>query len=155
LPYKGDRYNMTILQPLAGAEKEFHRFLETLDDEAIANYENAMHLQAFILQMPKFETTINENILGSLIEMGIEKTCNIGLDKVADMTLPLALFQHAVKIIVDEEGTEGGAASLGGMYGTSGPEYRQTEVKIDSPFIYMIRDTQSGTVLFMGAITDF
>ena len=87
--------------------------------------------------------------------MGIEKTCSQGLDKVAGMPLPLVLFQHAVRIIVDEEGTEGGAASLGGMFADSGAEYRPTEIKIDSPFAYMIRDTQSGTVLFMGAVTEF
>ncbi len=153
LPYKGDRYSMTILQPLADTGKGVDGFLETLDSKAIVNYENALQRQAFILQMPKFETEINENILAPLKRMGIDRTCSIGLNKVADMALPLVLFQHAVRIIVDEEGTEGGAASLGGMLGSSGAEYTPKRIKIDSPFVYLIRDVQSGTVLFMGAVT--
>ena len=153
LPYRSDRYSMTIFQPLEATEKGFGRFLETLDGEAAANYEKGLKEQAFILQMPKFETEINENILGALKEMGIDRTCSQGLDKVADMPLPLMLFRHAVRIIVDEEGTEGGAASLGGMLGSSGAQYTPKKIRIDSPFVYMIRDSLSGTVLFMGAVT--
>ena len=152
LPYKGEHYSMTILQPLADTEKGFDGFLKTLDGDAIASYENILQRQAVILQMPKFETEVNENILGPLKRLGIDITCSSGLNKVADMVLPLALFQHAVRIIVDEEGTEGGAASLGGMLGSSGAEYTPKRIKIDSPFVYVIRDVQSGTVLFMGAV---
>lgn len=159
LPYKGKRYNLTILQPLNGTKTGFTKMLEAFDGDTLERYERYMQRQTFILMMPKFETAINEDILVSLKKMRIDKTCNQGLNRVSDMalSLKLSLFLHAVRIIVDEEGTEGGAASLGGMYVTSipGAEYRPSEIKIDSPFAYMIRDTLSGTVLFMGAITDF
>ena len=155
LPYKGNRYSLTIFQPLNGTKKEFTKMMEAFDGETLERYEKYMQRQSFSLMMPKFETAINEDILASLKKIGIDKTCSQGLNKVTDMPLPLVLFQHAVRIIIDEEGTEGGAASLGGVFTTSGPAYRPTEVKIDSPFIYMIRDTQAGTVLFMGAVTEF
>lgn len=155
LPYKGNRYSMTLLQPLSGKPKDFDTMLQTLDNETIERYEKGLQQRAFILMMPKFETAANGDILECLKEMGIDKTCSQGLDKVSDMALSLSLFRHAVRIIVDEEGTEAGAASLGGLVGSSGTEYRPKEIKIDSPFIYMICDTLSGTVLFMGAITAF
>ena len=155
LPYKGNRYSMTLLQPLSGKAKDFDNMLQTLDSETIERYEKGLQQKAFILMMPKFETEVNGDILRCLKEMGIDKTCSQGLDKVSDMPMPLSLFKHAVKITVDEEGTEAGAASLGGLLGSSGTEYRPKEIKIDSPFIYMIRDTLSGTVLFMGAVTAF
>ncbi len=88
--------------------------------------------------------------------MGLEKTIFPGINRAASHPIELCAFQHAVKIIVNEKGTEGGAASLGEFTYTSA--YYPTEIPIvpisfDRPFIYMIRDTISGTILFMGAIT--
>lgn len=156
LPYDGDRYNMIIFQPLTDTRDAFENFLNAIDDETILEYETAMQQKMVILTMPKFDTESNADILPQLQEMGIDRTCRQGLYGVADEQLCLCVFQHAVKITVDEEGTEGGAASLGGMMNSADPwTPKPTTVSIDSPFIYFIRDNISGTVLFMGAVTSF
>lgn len=112
------------------------------------------------LRLPKYETELNLDIIDFLKMMGLNKTCRPGLLKAAVRgPVELVMFRHAVKIIVDEEGTEGGAASLAGFVYTSATPNPEPEkpisINFDNPFIYFIRDTISDTVLFMGVITSF
>lgn len=155
LPYAGDRYMMTIIQP--EKPEDFNDMIESLDSKKIDDICYHLYPHQVELQLPKFETEINLNIIDYLKEMGLDKTCNPGIQNAA-MGGPIALgvFQHAAKIIVNEEGTEGGAASMGGFFATALPEpEKPINIKFDHPFLYIISDNISGTVLFMGAITSF
>jgi serpin B len=58
---------------------------------------------------------------------------------------------HKAFISVDEEGTEAAAATAVIMPVLAAPS-PAVEVTIDRPFIYMIRDLQTGTILFVGRI---
>ncbi|MCJ7827082.1 MAG: serpin family protein, partial [Demequinaceae bacterium] len=60
---------------------------------------------------------------------------------------------HAAKIIVDEDGTEAAAATAIIMDLSSMPGESQ-EVKVDRPFLYLIRDDVTGAVLFIGRVLD-
>jgi serine protease inhibitor len=51
-------------------------------------------------------------------------------------------------IEVDEEGTEAAAVTSVGVVPTSAPQ----PVRVDRPFILVIRERLSGTILFMGKI---
>ena len=59
---------------------------------------------------------------------------------------------HKAFVAVDEKGTEASAATavLMGMGGSSA----EIALTIDRPFIYLIRDTETGTILFMGRVLD-
>jgi serpin B len=58
---------------------------------------------------------------------------------------------HKAFIEVDESGTEAAAATAVIMGATAIPA-KPLEIKIDRPFIYLIRDVQTGTVLFLGRV---
>ncbi|MDE6653767.1 MAG: serpin family protein, partial [Muribaculaceae bacterium] len=67
-------------------------------------------------------------------------------------------FVHAAKLKVDEEGTEGAAASLGGMdYASPGDEIPQKplEIVFNRPFIFYIQENTSGSILFIGSVKTF
>jgi len=57
-----------------------------------------------------------------------------------------------VTVSVDEEGTEAAAASIVIVVVGSQPE--PPSITIDRPFIFLIRDQKTGTVLFMGRVLD-
>ncbi len=153
LPYAGDRYMMTLIEPdeTVGIEKLIESFNKsTIDD--ITSY---FHPDQVELRLPKFEDELNMNIIACLQQLGLRHTCKTGLQKVANDPLVLTDFIHAVKLKVDEEGTEGGAATMAGFLTTANPGDTQKPILIefDHPFIYIISDNLSSTILFMGIIT--
>ena len=54
---------------------------------------------------------------------------------------------------VDEEGTEAAAATAVVML-ESGPSKEPIAVMVDRPFIFLIRDTGTGSVLFLGRVSN-
>ena len=58
---------------------------------------------------------------------------------------------HAAKIKVDESGTEAAAATAI-MVGLTSMPAQSVELKIDRPFLYVIRDNVTGAVLFVGRV---
>ncbi|MDE7346712.1 MAG: hypothetical protein K2N48_08240 [Muribaculaceae bacterium] len=156
LPYAGDRYMMTLIMPDEGLE--FNDMLRKLDGKLINDIASNLRSGKVELKLPKFAFENNSNIIKILQEMGLDRTCFPGIRNAAADPLELKVFQHAVKITVDEKGTEGGAASLGGFLGTSVATTETTPVEpisFDRPFVYIICDTVSGTILFMGAVVSF
>ncbi len=151
LPYSGNRYDITFLLP--NKAEDFEKMIKDLDEQTIKDIDSSVDTHNVILELPKFETEINLSLIGYLREIGFDKVCSTGILKAADETLVLTEFKHAVKIVVDEEGTEGAAASLAGLdNAVPNPTYRPIEISFDRPFVYIIRDTISGAILFMGAI---
>jgi serpin B len=57
---------------------------------------------------------------------------------------------HKAYVLVSEEGTEAAAASIFGSRTMSLPI--RHELRIDRPFIFVIRDVPTGTVLFVGRV---
>jgi len=60
---------------------------------------------------------------------------------------------HQAFIAVDEKGTEAAAATAVVMRATAAP-LKQVELRIDRPFLFVIQDDETGTILFMGRVAD-
>jgi serpin B len=60
---------------------------------------------------------------------------------------------HEAYIAVDEEGTEAAAATAVVMRATAMP-MNPVELTIDRPFLFAIRDRETGALLFLGRVTD-
>jgi serpin B len=62
---------------------------------------------------------------------------------------------HKASIGVDEEGTLAAAATIvDSLTGAAPPGAPPPEIRIDRPFLFAIRDTITGTVLFFGRVLD-
>jgi serpin B len=75
-----------------------------------------------------------------------------------DMYKPGGLFigfvKHKTFLQVDEEGTEAAAVTAVGMERTSaGPQRQLKYMRVDRPFLCIIREKQSESILFIGKIT--
>ena len=55
---------------------------------------------------------------------------------------------------MDEKGTEAAAATVIGMDAGSAPAEPAFKVVADHPFIYVIRDTETGAIEFVGRVLD-
>ena len=58
---------------------------------------------------------------------------------------------HQAFVKVAEQGTEAAAATAIGDTGTSGPP---PAFKVNRPFLWFIRDRETGSILFMGRVTN-
>ena len=77
-----------------------------------------------------------------------------GLSDSATEPVYLGMFQHKAFVEVNETSTEAAAATAsGGIFGGPPKIPFIPEFRADHPFLYIIRDVVSGSVLFVGRMT--
>ncbi len=106
--------------------------------------------------MPKFEFESEFRLKETLAAMGMPVAFSGGAD-FSGMTGNRDFFigdvVHKAFVSVDEAGTEAAAATAVIMP-TAMPPGELVEVTVDRPFIFLIRDIETGTILFVGRIVD-
>ena len=151
MPYAGGKLSMVIMMPLSGK-------LEVLENSFLAGGLRArlssLPRESMRLQVPKFQMTDSFNLNEPLISLGMRNAFDDKAD-FSGMTRSEKLFISAVRhkafVDVNEEGTEAAAATAV-VIGTLSA--REMFVQINRPFIFMIRDEQSGSILFLGRMMD-
>jgi serpin B len=151
LPYTGDALSMVIFLPREGMFGDFeaHLSIERLD--AILTQ---LCSEKVNLAMPKFELTSEFSLADTLAKLGMPDAFTGGADfSGMDGTRYLFIDQvvHKAYVSVNEEGTEA-AAATGVSMRLSIPQYEM--MLIDRPFIFLIRDIETGTILFIGRVMD-
>ena len=69
--------------------------------------------------------------------------------------LRISAVIHQANIDVDEQGTEAAAATAVGMDTGGGPSALDNiTIRFDRPFLFFVRDAETGTILFMGRVVD-
>jgi serpin B len=107
------------------------------------------------VSIPRFEMTWGtEELKGALRKLGMASAFDPGTADFSGMSEGGGLFigyvLHKAFIEVNEEGTEAAAATAVGMLKASMP----TVFRADRPFVFAIRDRGTGSVLFLGRVTD-
>ena len=109
---------------------------------------------AFIdISLPKFKTEFSMSLNDILKLLGMNKafTSDADFSKMSDVSLMISNIIHKTYIDVDEEGTEAAAATAVIMKATSSLITNDpVEIKIDKPFVYVIKDNVNDEILFMG-----
>ncbi|MHC4744292.1 MAG: serpin family protein [Planctomycetota bacterium] len=154
LPYKGDELSMVVILPgkvgaLASVERDLtsgrlKSVLEQLRKSDVSVY------------LPKFKMTTETIALkGILKEMGMTDAFSERLADFSGMEPKKELFiwkvLHKAFVEVNEEGTEAAAASAVVMKLKSMPPPVPV-FRADRPFVFMIRDNRSGSILFLGRV---
>lgn len=151
-PYEGDRLVMTVLLPDQGSFSDFEGSL-TLDN--IEQLISELDSTELPVQLPKFEyTTSSLSIKDVLVAMGMIDAFSPGnadFTKINNHDLYISDVIHKAFISVDESGTEAAAATavVFGRTSTDVPSFIANH-----PFIYLIRDRETQTILFMGRTMD-
>ena len=153
LPYDGHEFSMVILLP---AEGEFRAFEETLDAPRVDAIVQDMGYTRIGLTLPRFEFESGFKLKEALAAMGMPVAFSPEAD-FSGMTGSRELFigdvLHKAFVSVSEAGTEAAAATAVIMPATA----RQEELVafiVDRPFVFFIRDIDTGAVLFVGRVVD-
>jgi len=153
LPYDGWELSMVILLPQAG---EFEAFEGSLDTELVDGIVKDLAHRRIALTMPKFEFESDFSLKDSLAAMGMPDAFTGAADfsgMTGDRDLFIAEVIHKAFVSVDEAGTEAAAATAVVMEKLAMPE-EPVEVTVDHPFIFLIRDIETGAILFVGRVVD-
>ena len=150
LKYDGNELSMLIILPEDG---NFEQFKATFDAQKLDGIVENIRTATVTLSMPKFEYSSQFSVKDALVTMGMKDAFSMvadlsGIDGSYDLFIEDVV--HKAYISVDEAGTEAAAASaviinLKGIL-------EQAEVNLDHPFIYLIRDIETNTILFVGRV---
>lgn len=151
LPYDGDELSMVILLPASG---DFEAFEKTLEAQQVDAIIDDLQNTQVTLTMPQFKFESQFSLKDTLAGMGMRDAFSGNAD-FSGMTGNRELFisdvLHKAFVAVDEAGTEAAAATAVIMDNTAVPE-PPVEVAIDRPFIFLIRDIDTGAILFVGRV---
>ena len=152
LPYDGNELSMVILLPDEG---QFEAFENALDNEVLRGAVGSLQRTRMDLTMPKFKMETSFELNDALAEMGMKAAFDpaladfSGMDGTRDLYITDVI--HKAFVEVDECGTEAAAATAVIVGQTSMPA-DPIAVTIDRPFLFLIRDIETGTVLFLGRV---
>jgi serpin B len=153
LPYDGQELSMVVLLPDAG---EFEAFENTLDAGRVDAIVKDISYRQIALSLPRFEVESDFSLVDALTAMGMPDAFT-GAADFSGMTgsrdLFIAEVVHKAFVSVDEAGTEAAAATAVVMEKMAMPE-EPVEVTVDRPFVFLIRDLETGVVLFVGRVVD-
>jgi serpin B len=151
LPYDGDELSMVIMLPEDG---QFEVFEEGLQADKVSDIINGLQPAEVALTMPQFEFASEFSLKDTLADMGMPVAFSDAAD-FSGMTGSPELFVsdviHKAFVSVDEAGTEAAAATAVPMELTAIPE-PVVVITVDHPFIFLIRDIETGAILFVGRV---
>jgi serine protease inhibitor len=110
------------------------------------------------ISLPRFEYEYTKSLKSDLNTMGIKEafTPNADFTKISDTGLHVDEVLHKANIKCSERGVKAAAATVIIMKDNAmmPPEQQleQVELKYDKPFMYIIRDTNTGEVWFVGTV---
>lgn len=153
LPYRGGRFSALAIMPNRGSLADF---LAGLTSQKLADVVSSLSTGNVTLSMPKFQTESTLNLNNVLQELGIRAAFTdaadfSGISPTTSLKIDEVLQRTYLKVA--EKGTEAAAATGSVMVPTAMPA-QGTEIVLDHPFLFLIRDNTTGALLFASEINN-
>ncbi len=145
MPYGNGNFEMVSILPVR--EDGFDDLIENLNERYVGMINNRRYYSVD-LSFPKFTSSSDFDVLGYFKEAGLHSGSQF--NAIYSNPLTLCSILTGVTVSVDESGTEAAAVTMPGMVTGIDDELK---LEFNRPFIYLIRETSTGTILFMGKET--
>lgn len=157
LPYTGNNVSMVVLLPRSA--DGLGKLEAQLTATNLAAWTTNLPRQQVQVSLPKFTATSEFSLGDTLADMGMSdafnpETANFsGMDGRQDLYISKVI--HKAYVRVDEKGSEAAAATAVMMVtnGIEMPPPMPTFIA-DHPFLFLIRDNHTGSILFLGRMTN-
>ena len=158
LPYGNQAFSMMVLLPQQG--NNINEITNALQNKGYWNNMKAKLRDTNVdLFLPKFKTEYSTTLNSVLKDMGMDIAFTpnqADFSRMSDTPSFISFVKQVTYIATDEVGTEAAAVTVVGIETTSFPsEPKKVTFKADRPFIYVIQEESTGSILFMGAVKDF
>jgi serpin B len=158
IPYKGGKTSMVIVLP--NSSSEIKQIEDKLSVAQLNDWMSKMQYKKVDAVIPKFKMNYSSLLNGPLESLGMKLAFDknradfSGMDgcnaQKCDHWLYVSKGIHQAFISVDEEGTEAGAATAFHMAELTSVGAPVPVFKAYHPFLFFIRESDNGIVLFMG-----
>ena len=154
MPYQGGKVSMLLLLPHNGTDVSSIEQSLTLDK--LEQLRGELQNQTIDVNIPKFKLETDYTLNSMLEDMGMPTSFNENAADFSGITeeerLFIAAALHKAFVDVNEKGTEAAAATGITIETTS---YQPIPVfRADRPFLFIIQDSETGNILFMGRVVD-
>ncbi len=152
LLYDGARLtSMIIILP---EESSFNDFQSQINYGILQDIISGIERKQVQLQLPRYEFESEFSLKDILREMGMASAFENA--DFSGMTGSIGLFitdvLHKAFVLVDETGTEAAAATAVVM--DESEPLVEAKISVDRPFIFLIRDIETDSILFLGRVLD-
>lgn len=156
LPYGDGKFSMTIFLPKP--QTDIDSLIARFNQENWDDWMSSFVKKFGVIELPKFTLEYEKCLNDVLKSLGME----IAFNPSADFTkmrksggLWISKVKHKTFVEVNEEGTEAAAVTSVGMdIGSGSGPHIDFYMGVDRPFIFVIREHNSQTILFMGKIVE-
>jgi serine protease inhibitor len=151
IPYGNGAYRMALVSPRG--EGRLDDIIDTISNKSWNNVLSGFEKGSIVLMLPKFKNGFRLDLKPILKAMGMTEAFEgndfsrmdcIGADYIGEAL-------HKTYIRVNEKGTEAAAVSSMRLEGLV-PIPRGIELKFNRPFLFIIYEDFTGTILFIGKI---
>ncbi len=151
-PYGQGNFVMDVIVP--DDKNGISNIIPLLTAENFTDWINKISERSTILSFPRFKYTYKKELKDILSDMGMSIAFSdfADLSNISDVSLKLSFVKHQALIETNEEGTEAAAATIVGIVNTVAPV--PFKLNIDHSFLYVIRETTTNSILFMGRVAD-
>ncbi len=152
LPYEGDELSMVVLLP--DEDDGIYDLEADLTSESLAEMMGEVHTAEVQMTLPSFTMDYELPLEQTLSALGITSMFDPNVADLSGMGpgLHIGAARHKAYVDVFEQGTRAAAATGFGADLSAMPE--TFEFTADHPFIFVIRDMLTGSILFMGRVED-
>jgi serpin B len=153
MPYSGDKYSMVLVEPKTG--KTLADIVPNLDGTEWATWMAGLKATNTQVTLPKFTYSYSISLNDALtaMGMGVAFTNSADFSKLSPQGVKISEVKHKAYVAVDETGTEAAAVTSVGVTATVAP-LNPYNFTFNHPFIFAIREKNSGLVVFAGIIND-
>jgi serpin B len=151
-PYGQANFVMDVILP--SGNNGISNILPLITDQNLKGWLDLMSKRKADVSFPKFKYGYKKELKSILSDMGmgIAFTDNADFSNISDINLLISFVLHQAFIETNEEGTEAAAATIVGMQPTA--IISRYNLNIDHPFLYIIRETTTNSIIFVGRVTD-
>jgi serpin B len=149
LPYKNSRFSLVVIttNDKPASANEFSNVASWLYGDGFA----AGRVQ---LSLPRFTIEDKNEMLDALDKLGLKegRTSPMALSGLAINLAGISAITQKTYLRVDEEGSEAAAATAVVIERSAMPRFETVEMKVDKPFLFALRDSETGLILMSGYV---
>jgi serine protease inhibitor len=169
MPYKGGELSLLAIVPRS--EQGLPALEKALGAAKVKTWTDQLEKRSVHVHVPPFKMETAYEMGPALQALGMKRAFiqpgsngaqfeGMTLDESPDKKLFVSQVVHKAFVEVNEKGTEAAAATAVVMAPGAAPHFGPAQepftptFKADRPFLFLIRDTKTDTILFIGRVTD-